>query len=184
MIKRNVLYLLAICILSVIHKLRKYDVWVPSDPSWPPSLPRATDFPDPMWTGTPVGRKTPLPKSCDSAAPSLQPLWRGLSSQQQRTVRSVRVRCAASWRLGKPPCLSSIMKRAISWQLQIKRDASSYIQPHPSYLPKDERSSFPSARHYPCQQAIASPLARKRNLPLPPCSLPSMSHLTTQLSPP
>ena len=130
-----------------------------------------------------LGGRPPLPKSCDSAVSSLQPLWRGLSSKQRRTVRSVRVRCAASWRLGKPPCLSSIMKRAISWQLQIKRDASSYIQPHPSYLPKDERS-FPSARHYPCQQAIASPLARKRNLPLPPCSLPSMSHLTTQLSPP
>ena len=59
MIKRSVLYLLAICILSVIHKLRKYDVWVPSDPSQPPSLPRATDFPGLMWTGKPVGRKTP-----------------------------------------------------------------------------------------------------------------------------
>ena len=131
-----------------------------------------------------LGGRPPLPKSCDSAVSSLQPLWRGLSSKQRRTVRSVRVRCAVSWRLGKPPCLSSIMKRAISWQLQIKRDASSYIQPHPSHLPKDERSSFPSARHYPCQQAIASPLARKRNSPLPPCSLPSMSRLTTQLSPP
>ena len=59
MIKRSVLYLLAICILSVIHKLRKYVVWVPSDPSQPPSLPRATDFPGLMWTGKPVGRKTP-----------------------------------------------------------------------------------------------------------------------------
>ena len=126
----------------MIHKLRKYDVWVPSDPSWSPSLPRATDFPDPMWTGTSVGRKTPLPKSCDSAAPFLQPLWRGLSSQQQRAVRSVRVRCAVSWRLGKPPCLSSIMKRAISWQLQIKRSANDYSQSHPLHLPKEGYSPF------------------------------------------
>ena len=142
MIKRSVLYLLAICILSVIHKLRKYDVWVPSDPSQPPSLPRATDFPGLMWTGKPVGRKTPLPKSCDSAVSSLQPLWRGLSSKQRRTVRSVRVRCAASWRLGKPPCLSSIMKRAISWQLQIKRSANDYSQSHPLHLPKEGYSPF------------------------------------------